>query len=64
MTSRKIPHKSTTWLDDPAFASELDHHRQLLDDWIAKGDAGEGEESKEELAYQAKRSQMGQGREP
>ncbi|MEM7603249.1 MAG: sulfatase, partial [Verrucomicrobiota bacterium] len=29
---------------DPAYAEELARHRSLLDDWLAKGDTGEGEE--------------------
>jgi len=40
-------------IDDPSLASEIQRHRQLLDSWIAKGDCGEGEESLDEIAFQA-----------
>ncbi|MFT5122383.1 MAG: N-sulfoglucosamine sulfohydrolase [Verrucomicrobiales bacterium] len=32
-------------IDDPALAHEVKRHRKLLDQWLAKGDTGEGEES-------------------
>ena len=47
------PHQLHNLAGDPKHAKELDRHRKLLDDWLAKGDQGEGEESHEELAYQA-----------
>ena len=47
------PSQLDNLVDDPAFAKELDRHRGLLDDWIAKGDSGVGEESDEEMKYQS-----------
>ena len=37
----------------PAYARELARHRKLLDDWLAKGDWGAGEESHAELRFQS-----------
>jgi arylsulfatase A-like enzyme len=47
------PSQLNNLANDPEFAEELERHRKLLTDWIAIGDAGEGEESDEELAFQA-----------
>ncbi|NND97476.1 MAG: hypothetical protein HKN47_09140, partial [Pirellulaceae bacterium] len=44
---------------DAKFQKELVRHRQFLDDWLAKGDEGAGEESAEELAYQAQGHKWG-----
>ena len=43
----------------PAYAEELERHRKLLDDWLAKGDWGAGEESLEELKFQAQDHKWG-----
>ena len=56
---KKDPSQLHNLAADPAFKEELDHHRKLLNDWIAKGDAGEGEESDEELAFQGKGHKWG-----
>ena len=58
------PHQLINLVDDPKYAEELDRHRKLLDGWLAKGDMGEGEESLEELAYQADGHQWGTGVNP
>lgn len=39
-------------VDDVGHSGSLARHRKLLDDWLAKGDQGIGEESEAELAYQ------------
>lgn len=53
------PSQVNNLINDPAFAEEIDRHRDLLDAWIKKGDFGAGEESHEELAYQAKGHKWG-----
>ena len=47
------PSQVDNLIDERKYASEIDRHRKLLDAWLAKGDAGEGEESLAELAFQA-----------
>ena len=49
---------------DPAHHKELERHRQLLDEWIAKGDAGITEEPLDELRYQANGHKWGEGVNP
>ena len=49
---------------DPAFNKELNRHRKLLDDWLAKGDMGEGEEPIEEMRENADGKKWGQGVNP
>ena len=51
-------------IDDPKYAKEVDHHRQLLDDWLAEGDAGEGEEAPEALRHNGDDWQGGRGVNP
>lgn len=43
----------------PAYAEELARHRKLLDDWLARGDWGAGEESIGELRFQAQDHKWG-----
>jgi N-sulfoglucosamine sulfohydrolase len=50
---RKDPSQLNNLAADPTFSTALDRHRKLLDQWLAKGDAGEGEESIEEIRFQA-----------
>ncbi len=50
--------------DDPDFADELKRHRDLLEAWLKKGDDGIGEESHEELAYQAQGHKWGRAVNP
>ena len=49
---------------DPKYTAVLEKHRTLLDQWIALGDAGIGEESDEELAYQGQEHKWGSGVNP
>jgi arylsulfatase A-like enzyme len=51
-------------VNDPSFADEVARHRNLLEQWIAKGDYGEGEESDEELAFQAQDHKWGRAVNP
>lgn len=53
------PSQLNNLVDDPQFATELAHHRQLLDQWLAKGDEGIGEESLEEMKYQSQGHKWG-----
>ncbi|MGI9471719.1 MAG: sulfatase-like hydrolase/transferase [Rubripirellula sp.] len=50
--------------EDPQYALELKRHRNLLDQWLAAGDAGVGEESDEELAFQANDQKWGKAVNP
>jgi N-sulfoglucosamine sulfohydrolase len=61
---RVDPSQVNNLINDPRFAAELARHRQLLDQWLAKGDEGAGEESLEELAYQAQDHKWGNGVNP
>lgn len=58
------PSQLNNLVDDPQFARELDRHRKLLDQWIAKGDQGASEEPQEELAFQADGHKWGHGVNP
>jgi len=46
------PHQLNNLAGDPNYAGVLEQHRALLDEWIAKGDAGADEEPVEEIAFQ------------
>ena len=61
---RSDPAQVHNLIEDPAFAEEIARHRELLQKWIAKGDDGEGEESHEELAYQAQDHKWGRAVNP
>lgn len=61
---RNDPSQLNNLVGDPAYAEDLEHHRQLLDGWLAKGDDGIGEESIEELAYQARDHKWGRAVNP
>ncbi len=58
------PSQLNNLVDDAQFAKELDRHRKLLDDWLAKGDDGAGEESHQELAFQANDQKWGRAVNP
>ena len=58
------PSQLVNLVDDPKFKDELDRHRKLLSDWIAKGDHGEGEESLEEIKYQGQGHKWGRAVNP
>lgn len=51
-------------VDDPSYVSELARHRALLEEWLAAGDDGIGEESDGELAYQAQGHKWGKAVNP
>ena len=58
------PSQVNNLIDDPALAHEIRRHSKLLDEWIAQGDFGEGEESYEELAFQAQDHKWGRAVNP
>jgi arylsulfatase A-like enzyme len=58
------PSQLNNLVGNAKFATELDRHRMLLDDWLAKGDDGAGEESLEELAFQANDQKWGRAVNP
>ena len=58
------PSQLTNLVGDKKYAEELDRHRQLLEQWLAAGDAGIGEESDEELAFQANDQKWGKAVNP
>ena len=60
----KDPAQINNLAKDPAFNKELNRHRKLLDDWLAKGDMGEGEEPIEEMRENADGKKWGQGVNP
>ncbi len=60
----KDPNQLNNLVGDPKHAKELNRHRELLDDWLAKGDMGAGEEPHEELAFQADGQKWGRGVNP
>lgn len=51
-------------IDDPKHAGEVERHRQLLDDWLSQGDAGEGEEAPEALRHNGDDWKGGRGVNP
>jgi N-sulfoglucosamine sulfohydrolase len=61
---RNDPSQLTNLVGNSKFSQELDRHRKLLDQWLAKGDAGEGEESHEELAFQSRDQKWGRAVNP
>ncbi len=60
----KDPSQVNNLVGNPKYAKEIQRHRQLLNDWLAKGDHGEGEESLEELKYQAQDHKWGRAVNP
>jgi arylsulfatase A-like enzyme len=60
----KDPAQVHNLIDDPAYAEEVARHRKLLDDWLAKGDTGEGEESPAALRHNGDDWQGGRGVNP
>ena len=61
---RKDPSQLNNLIGDPDYVDQVERHRRLLDGWLAKGDDGEGEESLEELAYQAQDHKWGKAVNP
>lgn len=58
------PSQINNLANDPAYTTVLNKHRRMLEQWISKGDAGIGEESKEEIAYQGQEHKWGTGVNP
>ena len=48
-------------VNDPAYKKELERHRKLLSDWLAKGDKGVGEESIASLKSNGEGKSWGEG---
>jgi N-sulfoglucosamine sulfohydrolase len=61
---RLDPSQLNNLAGDSKYANELAKHRKLLDEWLSKGDLGEGEESQEEIAYQGQDHKWGKGVNP
>ncbi len=57
----KDPAQINNLAGDPQLATILAEHRQLLDDWLAKGDLGAGNEPDEELAMNGELKKWGTG---
>lgn len=49
---QRDPHQLNNLVDDPRFAGVLAEHRELLDNWLNKGDMGEIEEPDAEISFQ------------
>ena len=60
----KDPHQLVNLANDPAHKDELDRHRRLLDEWLAKGDKGTGEESAAAYRHNGDDWQGGRGVNP
>lgn len=60
----KDPSQINNLATDPEYTTVLTKHRSLLEQWIAEGDAGVGEESEEEIAYQGQEHKWGTGVNP
>ena len=58
------PSQVNNLASNETYAKVLEQHRILLDQWIAKGDAGVGEESAEEMAYQSQDHKWGRAVNP
>ena len=54
------PAQLNNLIDDPKYAAEVKRHRKLLNDWLAKGDVGAGEEPAIELKMASNKG-WGQG---
>lgn len=61
---QKDPSQLENLIDSPELQDEIERHRKLLNDWIALGDFGAGEESDEELAFQSKDQKWGRAVNP
>ena len=60
----KDPAQVNNLVRNPKFTKELNRHRKLLDDWLAKGDLGEGEESPSALRHNGDDWKGGRGVNP
>ncbi len=55
------PHMMSNLANDPAFTDELGRHRKIMDEWLAEGDRGAGEESVETLKANGEGQKWGEG---
>jgi len=60
----KDPSQLHNLAKDPKYRNELNRHRKLLDNWLAKGDMGEGEEPIEMMRNNADGKKWGNGVNP
>ena len=60
----KDPHQLVNLADDPKYAQELNRHRKILDEWLAKGDKGTGNESPAALRHNGDDWKGGRGVNP
>ncbi|MGB1926579.1 MAG: sulfatase-like hydrolase/transferase, partial [Rubripirellula sp.] len=60
----KDPSQLKNLCNDPMHEEVLERHRNLLEQWIRKGDMGSQEEPLQELAYQASGHKWGEGVNP
>lgn len=60
----KDPHQLVNLAGNPAYKDELQRHRELLDQWLARGDKGTGEESAAALRHNGDDWQGGRGVNP
>lgn len=57
----KDPEMMHNLVNDPAFSTELEHHRSLLQSWLSKGDMGSGKESIATLKANGENQKWGEG---
>ena len=55
------PHMMKNLVSDSTYSNELDRHRKLLDEWLAKGDMGAGEETVAALKANGEGTHWGEG---
>ena len=55
------PHMMVDLAGDSDFADELDRHRAMMDEWLAAGDMGEGDESVAALKANGEGTKWGEG---
>ena len=60
----KDPHQLVNLAEDPAYKEALQRHRDLLDEWLSRGDEGAGEESAAALRHNGDDWKGGRGVNP
>jgi arylsulfatase A-like enzyme len=55
------PHMMNNLANDPEYFNELKRHRHIMDEWLAQGDLGAGEEPVETLRFNGENQQWGEG---
>ena len=61
---QKDPSQLNNLIENPEYAKAIALHRRYLTEWLAKGDSGKGEESVEEMRFQANGHKWGEGVNP